>query len=317
MMATADILQAIEKRITNAVDPIQKSISTEILARRLIKLGIKASAADPYVKTKALHDRVRNSAEKIYQTALNRVLASFEAKTLVAIRSARGPSVAASRKTMTSGRNPTFIRAETTPTEVNLDLAALQISFRQAMDEAAAEAYVVTARGLAVETLNDDEKLTDSGVVKKFVFARQNRIKDCPQNIFDQVQKSLQAGDAKGETMKQLTDRVSATFKDIEKGRAFVIARTESQAAYGTAQMATLLDAGYKKKFWQSSDDELVRKSHMECEGQGPIPIDDDFVNGLAFPGDPDCEDASEVVGCRCYLVKGEDADKGDEEDDE
>lgn len=130
---------------------------------------------------------------------------------------------------------------------------------------------------------------------------------DCPQNIYEQIQRSVLEGIEKGETMRELTKRVQNEFTGVDKKRAGIIAQTLSKAVSGAAHFKELKDAGYRTKRWVTSDDEDVRDSHRACERQGAIPMDKPFVNGLMYPGDPK-GDAREREGCRCYLETGTDA---------
>lgn len=77
---------------------------------------------------------------------------------------------------------------------------------------------------------------------------------------------------------------------------------TESQAAYGSAQLRVLQRGGFATKAWITVGDDRVRETHRACEAQGDIPIGDKFTNGLLYPGDP-AGQASEVCNCRCWLV--------------
>ena len=163
--------------------------------------------------------------------------------------------------------------------------------------------YLGCARG-AITNIGADEIVTPQGIVRKLVMNKKNWIPDCPQNIYEQIQRSLLEGINKGETMRELTKRVQNEFKAADKDRAYVIAQAEMQAAYGEAQFHTLKLAGYATKRWKTSDDELVRKSHRKCKAQGAIPIDEPFSNGLMYPGDLS-GDSNEVIDCRCYLAAG------------
>ena len=280
---------------------------------------IKSSFADPLRKIKARHDRVRDVAEKIYMAALIRLLAQAEAEVLRKVHLNGANNGGVVKSAMPNQHAPYRVLGAseddlTTPLDVNFDLSRFTRNFKQRMDEAADEAYSVCARGL-LDDQDLEGRVTDQGIIQKFAFARANKIKDCPQNIFNEIQNSLDEGNQAGETMDELAGRVKKAFKEITKGRALVIARTESQSAYGTAQMNVLKVEGYASKFWQTSDDERVRLSHMECEEQGSIPVGEEFENGLDFPGDPHGP-ASEVIGCRCFLLKGEPEEETTEEDD-
>jgi SPP1 gp7 family putative phage head morphogenesis protein len=160
------------------------------------------------------------------------------------------------------------------------------------------------ARGLLPGVLREGETITPQGIVHKFVMNRDCKIAGCSQNILDRIQDSLLEGIQKGETMRELTKRVQKEFRGVDKDRAYTIAQTLSQAAYSADHFKGLKDAGYRTKRWVTSDDELVSESHRACERQRAIPMDEPFVNGLMYPGDPK-GDAGECEGCRCILEVG------------
>jgi uncharacterized protein with gpF-like domain len=61
-------------------------------------------------------------------------------------------------------------------------------------------------------------------------------------------------------------------------------------------------DKGVKtQKGWLATNDDRTRDSHAELNGVF-VDIDDEFDNGLEYPGDPN-GDPSEVYNCRCTLV--------------
>ena len=253
---------------------------------------------------RARHDQTRDGAQAIYAKALKAFLQKWQLAVLNALHHQRS--------------NVTSIPNDSVEVMVRqmFDLPGWTKIFKASMFNAAQDAYEFCAKG-ALSELGDNEHVTDHGITTDFALDRQNKIKDCPQGIFDGIQQSVTEGIRNGETMDELADRVKKGFDDADDDRAYLIARTEAQSAYGTAQFNVLSDAGYLQKKWQTADDERVRDSHMECEDQGAIGMDEDFSNGLSFPGDPDGE-ASEVIGCRCYLTTGGSAaDEADRMNDE
>jgi hypothetical protein len=88
--------------------------------------------------------------------------------------------------------------------------------------------------------------------------------------------------------------------KDINRKRAKVIVRTESNTAMNLAgdlaeeKSSILLD-----KVWIDAKDNRERASHLRCGREGAIPKEQPFSNGLMLPGDPNGP-AKEVVNCRC-----------------
>lgn len=177
------------------------------------------------------------------------------------------------------------------------------------------ETYLVCARGLLPEALREGETVTPQGIIRKLVINSKNWIPDCPQNIYEQIQRSLSEGTDKGETMRALTKRVQKEFRGVDEDRAYTIAHTEMLIAYGRWQFESLKLGGYEMKRWHTSDDELVRPSHKACGLQGAIPIDEPFSNGLMYPGDLGAGNTNEVIGCRCYLVSGDEEEEMTAED--
>ena len=82
-----------------------------------------------------------------------------------------------------------------------------------------------------------------------------------------------------------------------------------ARTAITCAQNAGNLDSFYKaqemgidtEKQWVCTQDDRTRESHLELDGEH-IPLDDEFSNGLQYPGDPS-GDPGEVYNCRCTMV--------------
>lgn len=194
---------------------------------------------------------------------------------------------------------------------LNFDLHNFSERFMTGVNEAAEDSFQVISRGLLSE-LGEGEEVTPQGVITKFINKRENKVVGCPEEIYKSINSELEAGTQAGDTMDELAKRIQDKFEDISKGRAMVIAQTETQSVYGTAQSNAIKQAGFEKKQWVSYHDDKVRESHEECNDEGAIPVDQPFSNGLMYPGDPNGP-ADEVIGCRCYLIAVED---GEEEED-
>ena len=312
----------------SAVHPVAnllaKSIQAEELAREIESLTasrdsvyndieiVTAKVKKPVPPRFKRHDQVRKTAFKIYHSALKGVLAKAEAEVLRNLRSYKPSIVVQSTQKdgfASLGRSIALKGActvkATTPAWANLsfDLIKFAGEFSSAMGQAAEQAFKVTSRGLLSE-LGVGEIETEEGLAKQFVSQRENKISGCPQNIYDQINYSLKEGVDNGETMDELAERVQSTFGEVEEGRAMMIAQTETQSVYGTAQSDAISRAGFATKRWVSMDDDIVRPSHQLAEADGDIPVGEEFSNGLMYPGDPDA-DAGEVCGCRCYLAAG------------
>jgi hypothetical protein len=264
---------------------------------------LSAQMSDPATLKKmvtiAHHDSVRERISQIYLAALKRCLVTIHAETLHRLN---GSSVSLVKNTAPAAADFPF------------NLGNFKKMFFAEMRDAGEEALQESGESRAAELgLDEDQFVTSHGVAQKFLIDRENKLKDVPQEIYDQLKSSLEEGSKAGETERQLAARVADVMGDLEAGRAQTIARTETSSAYGTASLDAINQVGMTHKVWVTADDGKVRHSHEECQAQGPIPVDEDFVNGLAFPGDPE-GDADEVINCRC-IIDGQNA--GGEEDDE
>jgi SPP1 gp7 family putative phage head morphogenesis protein len=163
--------------------------------------------------------------------------------------------------------------------------------------------YSVCARG-DLTNIGPNEIVTPQGIVSKLLLNSKNWIPDCPQNIYEQIQRSLLEGWNKGETERQLIKRVQKEF-DVNEERAYTIAHVEELCAHNKTEMQNLRSSGYTSKRWITSADELVRPSHKQCKKQGAIPINQPFSNGLMYPGDLSAGKLDECLGCRCYIERG------------
>ena len=125
-------------------------------------------------------------------------------------------------------------------------------------------------------------------------------MKQINETTFTKLKTQFADSSANNEDRGQLISRIKETYGDISKGRANVIARTET---HGITQEGTI--QGYKQaempiKIWVAVMDSATRESHASIDGE-EVPLDYPFSNGLQFPGDPN-GDASEIVNCRCSV---------------
>jgi hypothetical protein len=105
-----------------------------------------------------------------------------------------------------------------------------------------------------------------------------------------------------GVGVSELAQRIrSQAFADtITTARATTIARTETVGALNEAAWLKARNNGvFRAKQWVSQRDGRVRDSHRAAEGDGWIPIDQTYSNGLQYPHAPGSP-AAEVINCRC-----------------
>lgn len=131
--------------------------------------------------------------------------------------------------------------------------------------------------------------------LKAQVFLRQIN-----ETTFKNLKATFAESFANNETRDDLIARLKNTYGDISKGRANVIARTET---HGIVQEGTI--QGYKQaempiKIWVAVMDSDTRDWHASMDGE-EVPLNYAFSNGLKYPGDPS-GDADEVINCRCTI---------------
>lgn len=108
-----------------------------------------------------------------------------------------------------------------------------------------------------------------------------------------------------GESIDRIADEI-AEKTALSNAKASVrYARTSMTAAQNAGRISMLHEAqdmGIKvKKQWLATLDSRTRDSHASIDGEVKE-IDEEFSNGLQYPGDPNGS-AAEVWNCRCTLV--------------
>lgn len=100
----------------------------------------------------------------------------------------------------------------------------------------------------------------------------------------------IRDGKEEGMTIDEVADELSDTFDDVSDNRAFVIARTETAQAMGSANLATMQENGVATKHWVTAGANIC----PTCEGnadQGSISVNDSFSSGDdSEPAHPNCE---------------------------
>jgi hypothetical protein len=131
-------------------------------------------------------------------------------------------------------------------------------------------------------------------------------------NLADQVNKTtmkmiktqITAGIAAGETLDQITDRISDSYLHWSRSRPETIARTEvgkiSSLTINETIKHSKLDKKNVMKIWITASDGRVRDSHR-AQHRMKRKFNEPFPNGLMYPrsGGP----AEEVINCRCTIA--------------
>ena len=121
------------------------------------------------------------------------------------------------------------------------------------------------------------------------------------KRITSEVTRAIATGSTYAQTAQRLAGQTNIGFN-----KAARIARTEghriqNSAADDAAHLAKDRGADVVKQ-WDSTLDGHTRESHVAVDGQ-IRELDEEFSNGLMFPGDPRGP-AAEVVNCRCAYLQ-------------
>lgn len=129
------------------------------------------------------------------------------------------------------------------------------------------------------------------------------------QLLADQVTKTtrdvleaqlLLSGVEGGESIEQLSKRISDVYDDLRGYRAERIARTETVGGYNAASREGALASGVVTgRSWLATSDDRTRETHVDMNGHKLDDLESRYPNGLLHPGDPSGP-PSETVNCRC-----------------
>jgi len=118
-----------------------------------------------------------------------------------------------------------------------------------------------------------------------------------------QLNSSVLQGILQGESMDKIAKRIFPIV-DYNVEAAIRNARTMVTGAENAGRLDSykeLEDEGVvQKKVWIATPDSRTRKSHLALDGK-EIDINDEFLKGLEYPGDPNGE-PEEVYNCRCSM---------------
>lgn len=241
------------------------------------------------------HQAYRQGSVKNYRTKINKVLFAARSEVLAKIAAHYTPSKSVAETSVgKAGAAARFM----------FDLHTFAAEFKKETDSAARSAFDEAGQQVYDEQGIDDPWVSPPAKVKEFLAKRENRLSNVPQEVYDTINGEITDGVDKGESMKDLSNRVRSSFNEISNGRAKTIAITETGAAYGVARDDAMKSAGVEYKEWLTSHNANVRPTHAEADGQ-IREIDEPFEVGgeqLDFPCDPDGS-SEEVINCHCVQI--------------
>ena len=134
------------------------------------------------------------------------------------------------------------------------------------------------------------------------------RARDADLSTRDAIRTVIGRAQAEGWTVPETAAAIKEHIVDLSDSTATQLARTDligtSNASADAAAHMVFEGRDDIVKRWTTADDERVRPSHEEAEGQ-TVPMSHPFTVGgalLDYPGDPDGPDA-EVIQCRCVAL--------------
>ena len=118
------------------------------------------------------------------------------------------------------------------------------------------------------------------------------------------LQSALTQGILQGESITKIAKRFQ-NVSGMDERAAIRNARTAMTGAQNGGRLDAMERANENgvevKKGWMATLDNRTRDSHVELDGE-EREIDEEFSNGVMFPGDPEGEPA-EVYNCRCRMI--------------
>lgn len=126
--------------------------------------------------------------------------------------------------------------------------------------------------------------------------------------IAEQVSEATAAGYEQGWGVARTAAAIRAKVDDVSPARADMLARSDLNGLANSGSLLAAQTSGAAAtKTWLSAEDERVRETHMEADGQ-TVPIDEPFDVGgesAMYPGDPSLS-WEEAANCRCTLIYGQ-----------
>jgi SPP1 gp7 family putative phage head morphogenesis protein len=140
--------------------------------------------------------------------------------------------------------------------------------------------------------------------VLNFLAKRDNRMSGVADEVYKEVNATVEESLVKGDSIADMAKAIRERFNGISKGRATMVAMTETSAVYGQGRQDAMLEAGVQYKEWLTSGNDNVRPAHEEANGQ-IVRIEEEFEVGeekLMHPGDPDGSPEN-VINCHCVSI--------------
>jgi SPP1 gp7 family putative phage head morphogenesis protein len=253
--------------------------------------GTKQSEKDIALWRK--HEASRRSGEKVTHSAISKDLMAARAEVLGNI--ARMPDTA-----------PPPGKGTAISTGLNFNVEKFAKDFAKSMEKSIRFNLKKAATEFIEQFPGDNPWELPDARTSVYLAERENLLSGVPDEMHDQIQRQLDEGMAKGESKGELSARIRAEFNAINKGRADVIAQTETGGAYSFARNEGMADTGVRMKRWLASPDDSTRIEHAMADGQIVLVKDPFEVGGeeMMFPGDSSLgASPGNTINCRCVSI--------------
>jgi hypothetical protein len=145
------------------------------------------------------------------------------------------------------------------------------------------------------------------------------RLADTVDTTYDALSSVVEEAVADGLDAQEIADLIESEWSDVLGDRTDMIALTETQCGLNSAReyVAEKVIETWK---WVTAADERVRENHVIYGEADAKPVGFNYatlVGGtytLRYPADPECDEAGEVVNCRCITVPDQDIELSEDD---
>jgi hypothetical protein len=134
------------------------------------------------------------------------------------------------------------------------------------------------------------------------------RLAQTVDTTYDALESVLEEAVADKLDPAEIADLIAQEWADILGDRTDMIATTETSVAVNSAREYVAHEVVELWR-WVTARDERVRANHVIYGEADPKPVGFNYATlsggryTLRYPGDPECEEAGEIVNCRCMTV--------------
>lgn len=260
---------------------------------------------------------VYSQASKDVQKKLDNYLLKFEAKDIAKQELlTKGEITEAEYKQWRTGQVMISKRWEEMEEVLSRDMTNANVIASSIINDHTPEAYAIGMNygTFTVEKgslLNTSFSLYDRNTVERLMRDDPDLLPKASINIpkdrrwnKQHINSAVLQGVLQGEDIRTVSKRLQSVT-DMNRNSAIRNARTMMTSAENGGRMDSYRRAermGIKvEKQWLATPDGRTRHSHAAQDGEH-VPLDEEFANGLMFPGDMD-GDPREVYNCRCTMV--------------